>query len=132
MFAIQRPVRINTTATVADTSMATKGARMPSPLSEIDCTWHMYLVLVSSTPDPYHLIELGSQEVYMGMHNVWPNDSGICSSDPKNCRWPHDIGTYRTHKTFNKCTLCPMAMKPIHNAYFRGDTIFAAWYVDGA
>lgn len=94
---------------------------------------HVFGFSILDISDPANLVEIGSQDVQMGMHNVWPNKSqnllvgsqeivdGPMTlwdiSDPTNIQQIHSLSTGE-----DRC---------IHNAYFSGDTIFAAWYVDG-
>ena len=133
------PVRINTWTATADPNATHLHGNQGGPhditaIGDRLYVAHVFGFSILDISDPYHLIELGSQEVYMGMHNVWPNDSGdllIGSqeiaggpmtlwdiSDPQNIQQLYSLS--------NGEETC------IHNAYFRGDTIFAAWYVDGA
>ena len=133
------PVRINTWTATADPNATHLHGNQGGPhditaIGDRLYVAHVFGFSILDISDPYRLIELGSQEVYMGMHNVWPNDSGdllIGSqeiaggpmtlwdiSDPQNIQQLYSLS--------NGDETC------IHNAYFRGDTIFAAWYVDGA
>ena len=83
--------------------------------------------------DPTRPAELASVRVDMGMHNVWPNQDGtlLVGSqeilDGPLTLW--DISDLSSIQQLDSLSTAPD--RCVHNGYFDGDTVFAAWYIDG-
>ncbi|MEC8192844.1 MAG: hypothetical protein VX127_08930 [Myxococcota bacterium] len=83
--------------------------------------------------DPTNPTTLSDTRVNMGMHNVWPNADGTRLVGTQEIfggalsLWdisdPENIALLDSRS--NGDDRC------VHNAYFDGDTVFAAWYIDG-
>jgi len=83
--------------------------------------------------DPTHPSALASVHVDKGMHNVWPNETGTLMVgtqevfDGPLTLWDiSDLGAIQLLDSISTGT-----DRCVHNGYFDGDSILAAWYIDG-
>ena len=83
--------------------------------------------------DPTHPSTLASVGVEMGMHNVWPNASGTLMVgtqeilDGPLTLW--DISDLDAIEQLD--AISTGSDRCVHNGYFDGNSILAAWYIDG-
>jgi hypothetical protein len=94
---------------------------------------HAFGFSILDISDPYSPVELGSRSVQMGTHNVWPNETGdLLVASQEIAGGPMTLWDISDMENIQELySLATGDDRCIHNAYFKGETIFAAWYIDG-
>ncbi len=83
--------------------------------------------------DPTHPSTLASVRVDMGMHNVWPNhDGSLMVGTQEIFNGPLTLWDIRDLTDIQLLdSISTGSDRTVHNGYFDGASVLAAWYIDG-